>query len=58
MRRTQSTDSGLLRLVRSAQAAEVRVGGSPKSTLNYGADSVWELAESPTFDDDRCVLAL
>ncbi len=40
------------------QAAEVRVGGSPKSTLNYGADSVWELAESPTFDDDRCVLAL
>lgn len=58
VRRTQSTDSGLLRLVRSAQAADRKLGGSPKSTLHVG-DSLWEMAgDSPTFDDDRCAFFL
>lgn len=54
VRRTQSTDSGLLRLVRSVhQAPERRVGGSPGVTVHAG-DSLWEWGDSlPLQSADR-----
>jgi hypothetical protein len=58
VRRTQSTDSGLLRLVHAMRAApEQRQGGGPAATLHAG-DSLWELGDSlPLPHPDRCCMS-
>jgi hypothetical protein len=58
VRRTQSTDSGLLRLMHAMRAAPgQRQGGSPAAALHAG-DSLWELGDSlPLPHPDRCCVS-